>query len=931
MDHADANATGSPGPSGPGTPDLDDLRSAADEAATHTAKSLALYQLAAAYVALALLQLSDADYVLGLGQSLPIVSSTVPTKHFLAIAPVLLVILHIALLLHWRTLKRKVANVAERCAADEVHGARHIELLHPFVLTRAVLPPQGDRILGWSARALVFIGLVAIPLGVLVAIQIRSLAFHDPWLTMLQRTVVLADVTALWLVIPSTVNGRLRPWTVVGIIATALLGYYVVLDASIPSQTVQKLPVAWNLTDKFWQRHLELRGVTLQSRSTSKPDGKATAPALLNLQGWDLRFADLSAATLVSVDLGGADLTGADLTGARFASSKFGLAELDRRPIKERKRTTFAFSRAALADFRGQDLSGADFTGAIATGAKFSAANLSDARFTAASLDFADLRAADMRAGDIRLASLLGADLRYALLGQADLTGADLRGVLFYRNPKLLTRIHLADLTYARSLAPDETAWAEIREAIELATEDRRKSAQALADLQGQELLPTTSDFYRQVSALGMWVRYDFMPFPTDRTHSMSQASYVRLLQALIADELARSPRLGQALAWRKATENLWLGLVYAKDRSPQSNRPHQPPIRLMQRLMLQQRVTIAGLVQKKKDLYDARFDPWDEDASRQGAVAKVPTWFADLRGALDLANKNALPPLIAKLMTAAHGGDELAFVALAHAIGGLEGHEGPELREQVAKAAVARMAEPEAAVAIAWTFERGSDNWNRVLNGASTSSPDIDWHLGSLASDLPRMAKAASNGHVYASGLVGAAVLHESRSTVKQREDAWNQLAWAAYRGLPSAQLVLASTMLEKGDFREAAYWYGQAAHSGDEQSLNGLAWLLATSPEGVYRNGEKAVAISLRVLRDMDRRKPRKATDLPRHQVLDTLAAAYAAVGAFDRAIEVQKEAVATLPRQSSADLRRGYVERLSAYRAGRSWKAYPPHNGQ
>jgi uncharacterized protein YjbI with pentapeptide repeats len=78
-------------------------------------------------------------------------------------------------------------------------------------------------------------------------------------------------------------------------------------------------------------------------------------------------------------------------------------------------------------DLRGADLSGANLYGADLRGADLSGANLYGADLRGADLRGADLREANLRGANLYGADLYGADLRGANLRGADLYGADLR------------------------------------------------------------------------------------------------------------------------------------------------------------------------------------------------------------------------------------------------------------------------------------------------------------------------------------------------------------------------------------------------------------------------------------------------------------------------------------------------------------------------
>lgn len=85
--------------------------------------------------------------------------------------------------------------------------------------------------------------------------------------------------------------------------------------------------------------------------------------------------------------------------------------------------------------------------------------------------------------------------------------------------------------------------------------------------------------------------------------------------------------------------------------------------------------------------------------------------------------------------------------------------------------------------------------------------------------------------------------------------------------------------------------------------KAYNGVAWFYATCPDPKYRNAEKAVAFA------------KKSVSLERHiSNLDTLAAAYAEGGDFDRAVKFQEEAMRTCTNEQNKVF---LGERLAAYR--------------
>src|SRR5262249_32385302 len=91
---------------------------------------------------------------------------------------------------------------------------------------------------------------------------------------------------------------------------------------------------------------------------------------------------------------------------------------------------------------------------------------------------------------------------------------------------------------------------------------------------------------------------------------------------------------------------------------------------------------------------------------------------------------------------------------------------------------------------------------------------------------------------------------------------------------------------------------------------TLNHLAWLLATSPEEVLRDGEQAVSHATRAC---------ELTGWKIPAFLDTLAAAYAACGRFDEAQRWQQQAL------DSAEVagKPQYKARLDLYRIGQPYR--------
>jgi tetratricopeptide (TPR) repeat protein len=89
-------------------------------------------------------------------------------------------------------------------------------------------------------------------------------------------------------------------------------------------------------------------------------------------------------------------------------------------------------------------------------------------------------------------------------------------------------------------------------------------------------------------------------------------------------------------------------------------------------------------------------------------------------------------------------------------------------------------------------------------------------------------------------------------------------------------------------------------------------LARILASCPDGSYRNGEQAV------------RYAKKAMELnPDTLHLDTLAMALAEVGRFEDAVYVMERVVSTLADQKDVENIQDYKSRLNTYKDGKPWR--------
>ena len=99
-----------------------------------------------------------------------------------------------------------------------------------------------------------------------------------------------------------------------------------------------------------------------------------------------------------------------------------------------------------------------------------------------------------------------------------------------------------------------------------------------------------------------------------------------------------------------------------------------------------------------------------------------------------------------------------------------------------------------------------------------------------------------------------------------------------------------LSRLLSSEGKFVEAKALMVESLKTGSPGALNSVAWDFATSPEPEMRDGSNAVIFAEKAV---------AATSRTNAQFLDTLAAAYAEVRQFDKAVAAEQEVISLLPK--------------------------------
>jgi hypothetical protein len=190
---------------------------------------------------------------------------------------------------------------------------------------------------------------------------------------------------------------------------------------------------------------------------------------------------------------------------------------------------------------------------------------------------------------------------------------------------------------------------------------------------------------------------------------------------------------------------------------------------------------------------------------------------------------------------------------------------------------------------------------------------------IGQLPPDVTETLAAAKAGSPKAMEAIGE-IFHYGRHGVKR--DLKIAFTWyqaAASQGLASSQDYVG--MFYAGglggvaeDCGKSIDWFLRAAAGGFGNSSNNAAWMFATCPDAKYRDGKRALALSLAAVQKQSGRA----------DFVGTLAAAYAEVGDFSRAIKYQEESIRLMQQkgEKAGGLSEALV-RLSTYKKRKPWR--------
>jgi uncharacterized protein YjbI with pentapeptide repeats len=464
--------------------DLDALRTAVVEAAGVGTGLWFSYLFVLFYLLVAAGSVSHRDLLLETPIKLPFLGVELPLVGFFLLGPLLFLIAHAYVLLHFVLLAGKVGVFhAELQAqiADEALRARLRRQLPSNIFVQFLAGPLEVRsgVVGAMLRLIAYISLVGGPLALLVFFQLQFLPYHHDWVTWWHRLAIVADLALLWMLWPAIARGNAtwigwgdlrRPKVATAAlvsVATVLMMFAVVtypgewLHEKLPSVRVAetslhelllagKVDFITRKPKSLFSNRLVLPALDVVGAKFDTEAKIAAASETLSLRGRHLEGAVLIGARLRKVDfaavrLRDAQLFQADLRDAKFDCVEDSCPDLRGAQLDEAQLQGVSFHRVRLQDasLQSANLQGVSLDNAQLQGARFALARMSGAslerveaqgasfhntELTGASLDGARLQGASLDIADLQGASLAFARLHGASFDSARLQGASLRG-----------------------------------------------------------------------------------------------------------------------------------------------------------------------------------------------------------------------------------------------------------------------------------------------------------------------------------------------------------------------------------------------------------------------------------------------------------------------------------------------------------------------
>jgi hypothetical protein len=192
--------------------DLGALRDAVVDSAGVSTGLWLSYLFVLFYFAIAAGAVTHRDLLLENPVKLPFLNVELPLKAFFILGPLVFLIVHAYVLLHFVLLASKVGAFhaeLEAQIADDHARARLRRQLPSNIFVQSLAGPHEERtgIIGFLLRMISHISLVAAPIALLILFQLQFLPYHNEWITWWQRIAVVIDFILLWILWPPIARG----------------------------------------------------------------------------------------------------------------------------------------------------------------------------------------------------------------------------------------------------------------------------------------------------------------------------------------------------------------------------------------------------------------------------------------------------------------------------------------------------------------------------------------------------------------------------------------------------------------------------------------------------------------------------------------------------------------------------------------------------
>jgi uncharacterized protein YjbI with pentapeptide repeats len=453
--------------------DLEALRTAVVDAAGVGYGLWFSYVFVLLYLAIAAGAVTHRDLLLENPVKLPFLNIELSLKAFFFLGPLVFLVVHAYVLLHFLLLAGKVGafhNELRKQIPDDNKRAQLRRQLPSNIFVQFLAGPREVRegIVGSLLELVTSISLVLGPVALLILFQLQFLAYHNAWITACQRIAVILDLMLLWLLWLPIGRGETRPiawweirparmihWFLMSLLAVLLVTTIATFPGEWLDEELYGTPASfrqqrsatislWRVPHELlvggygtWSNVLVLPKFEIGDRLKLDPEGKISlSPAIFSASRRRFEGAVLDGAHFSKVDFTGAELQGASLSDAMLEGALLNNAQLQGAYLASANLQGASLKEANL---QGIDLSNARLEGALLDIARLQAAYLIGAKLQGASLQLAQLQGASLQ-----VAQLQGADLNTANLQGASLEDANLEAASFFQTQLQGASLHNA-------------------------------------------------------------------------------------------------------------------------------------------------------------------------------------------------------------------------------------------------------------------------------------------------------------------------------------------------------------------------------------------------------------------------------------------------------------------------------------------------------